>query len=127
MRFTRLLKIVIFLLMSATVVVSAGIAIKRYYFETAPGGDDLFLGLRAGMTKRAVSRAIDSDLGAFTPVLDSFSNDARDLEDIAASKISMDEFDLAVEYIKNKQRPDDQEFQKYQDADIEVIRAQLFG
>jgi len=52
--------------------------------------------------------------------------EARDYDDLRNAVISPDEFEVAVSYIREKQRPDDPEFRKYQDQDIEVLRAQLF-
>ncbi len=50
----------------------------------------------------------------------------RDIDDLLIAKPTKTEFDAAVSYIKTKQRPDDLQFQEYQDQDIETLKKGLF-
>jgi hypothetical protein len=51
----------------------------------------------------------------------------RDKADLRLAGISLEIFEKGVDHIREKYRPEEAKFQKYQDDDIEVLRHELFG
>lgn len=51
----------------------------------------------------------------------------RDKADLKLAGISLELFEKGVDHIREKYRPEETKFQKYQDDDIEVLRNELFG
>ena len=91
------------------------------------GAEDRIVEVDAGLKVIRVYCLSRKDLIAMKVNAAVTRSDERDFIDIKNSNVTLDEFLFAVDYITKKQRPDDEEFCRYQDEDIAELRKGLFG